>query len=402
MPRNFPDWLEAYLHFTDQSEAPTAFHFWAGVSAIAGALRRRVWIEELTYQVTPNFYIIFVAPPGIATKSTTMGIAASILSEVEGVRFGPNSMTWQGLSVALEEAKDIVVINDEDLYPMSCLTIHSSELGTFLKPKEDGLVDFLVDMWDGKKVTWRHRIKTGDKPSTEIINPWINLIGCTTPAWMRGNFPAYMIEGGLTSRCIFLWGDAKRKLIAYPSRVINRAHFASMKERLTADLTHIASLFGEFTLTDEAADWGEEWYKTHWSSRPAHLISDRYGGYLARKQTHIHKLAMIISAARKDELVITLDELQKAERVVTSMEIELQRVFKSIGLTNSAKNRTDVYLHIKHHGQVTLRDLYRDMLTFMDKRDLDECLAGLEKAGQIKTGVVGTSVGFICTEETGT
>lgn len=392
--RHYPNWLDAYLQFTDESEAPTPFHFWAGVSAIAGALRRRVWIEEHHFQWSPNFYIIFVAPPGIATKSTTMAIGASMLAEVEGVKIGPQSLTWQGLTVALEEAKDVVMPDDEHLFPMSCLTIQSSELGTFLKPKDTELVDLLVDMWDGRKVVWRHRIKTGDHPSTEIVNPWINFIGCTTPAWMRGNFPAYMIEGGLTSRCIFLWGNEKRKLIPYPSDAIKRVEHDATRLKLVSDLTHIANLFGEYQLTREAKEWGSIWYREHWSGRPMHLISDRYGGYLARKQTHIHKLAMIVAASRKDELIITLDELKGAEHVVTSMELELQRVFKSIGMSNGAKNRTDVLLHIRHHGAVTQRALYRDMLTFMDKKELDDCIIGLGKSGLIQDAIVENQVGY--------
>ena len=276
---------------------------------------------------------------------------------------------------------------------MSCLSIHSSELGTFLKPKDTELVDLLVDLWDGKKVTWRHRIKTGEHPSTEIVNPWINFIGCTTPAWMRANFPSYMIEGGLTSRCVFLWGNEKKQLISYPSRMINRDAYNTTRRLLIEQLTHISTLFGEYVLEPEAIEWGTEWYTRHWTERPLHLISDRYGGYLARKQTHIHKLAMILAASQRDTLIITMADLMRAETVVTSIELDLQRVFSSIGMANGAKNRSDILSHIKHRGTVATRDLYRDMLTFVEKRELDDCLAGLEKTGEIQSCVVQASNG---------
>ena len=71
MPRHFPDWLSAYVEYTSFSEAPRRMHFWAGVSAIAGALRRRVWFDQFYFQWHPNLYIVFVAPPGIVSKSTT-------------------------------------------------------------------------------------------------------------------------------------------------------------------------------------------------------------------------------------------------------------------------------------------------------------------------------------------
>lgn len=70
--------------------------FISGLSlAIAGALRRKVWIDQAYFKWYSNFYIIpLVAPPGIVSKSTTAGIGMSILREVPGVNFGPDVVTW--------------------------------------------------------------------------------------------------------------------------------------------------------------------------------------------------------------------------------------------------------------------------------------------------------------------
>ena len=47
----------------------------------------------------------------------------------------------------------------------------------------------------------------------DVVNPWINIIACTTPAWIAGNFPEYMIGGGFTSRCVFVYADAKERFV---------------------------------------------------------------------------------------------------------------------------------------------------------------------------------------------
>src|SRR5258707_15834538 len=112
MARHFKNWLKAYLEFTRDSESPTTFHFWTGVSTLAGALRRRVWIDMKKFQWTPNFYIILVGPPGIAAKSTSLSMGMSLLGKVPGVKFGPESMTWQALAKALEEAIEHVEYTD--------------------------------------------------------------------------------------------------------------------------------------------------------------------------------------------------------------------------------------------------------------------------------------------------
>ena len=45
--RRLGDWLKSYMAYTSPLEAPDDFHFWTGVSTIAGALRRRFVFREL-------------------------------------------------------------------------------------------------------------------------------------------------------------------------------------------------------------------------------------------------------------------------------------------------------------------------------------------------------------------
>ena len=242
MPRELDNWLAAYAKHTAISEAPPVFHFWTGVSVIAGALRRRVWIDQKHFQWIPNFYIIMVGPPGVVTKSTSMKIGYRILRQVPGIHFGPQSMTWQGLLKAFEDSNELVPlplpgvdINDPMLerMPMSCVTCDISELGTFLKPRDDELTTFLIDMWDGQIGSWKRTLATQDE--TIIENPWLNIIGCTTPSWLRENFNSGMISGGLTSRCIFVWGMEKSQLIAYPGDMISDEKFHLREEQLVND-----------------------------------------------------------------------------------------------------------------------------------------------------------------------
>lgn len=386
MSRHFSNWIQSYMEFTANSEAPDPLHFWTAVSTIAGALRRRVWREEFEFQWTPNFYIFFVAPPGVATKSTSISIGQKLLREVPDVKIGPSSATWQGLTVALEEAKKAYPLDAmaTEFVQFSGLTCSISELGTFFDAKDTKLVDLLVEMWDGKICVWEHRIKTGDNPSTQITNPWLNLIGCTTPAWLRGNFPAYLIEGGLTSRSIFVFADKKRHFNAYPSqgRVVKDYH--ELKQKLIEDLTAISNLLGNYEITEEAITWGTEWYQHHWRpERPSQHMSSKYGGYYARKQTHIHKLAMVLAASESDRLVITLAHLQMAERIVTATENDLARVFKTIGSSDDSRAMAEILAVVRAANRIDANELWRRMMTDMPRKDFENALKGLLDAKHI-------------------
>ena len=334
MARIFPNWLTAYASYTADSESPREFHLWTGIWTIAGALRRRVWLDMRKFQWTPNFYIVLVGPPGIVNKSTTSRAGMRLLEQVDGIKFGPPSITWQKLADSLSQSAEFMKFTKPDgtdtHLAMSCLTIQVSELGTFLKIEDTALIDVPSrSSWDGQLSTWGHSTKT----SGEVIikNPWLNIIGCTTPAWLKAHFPESLIGGGLTSRILFVHGDTKVKLIPYPDEEIKNIDYFTLERGLVDDLKKISAAFlGEYTLTGEARSWGHDWYTKHWAAdlRSPALASDRYGGYIARKQTHMHKIAIVLAASQGDTLVVEKSHLELAEALLTSTEPHMLKVFE--------------------------------------------------------------------------
>jgi len=384
MSRIYPNWLQAYVQHTRFSESPDPFHFWTGVATIAGALQRRVWIDQLHFQWTPNFYIILVGPPGVAAKSTSIRSGLSLLEKVPGVFFGPSSTTWQALTEALQNAQTGVQVpglTEPEI--MSCLTIGVSELGTFLRPDDKEFVDTLVAMWDGQKEIWRRQTKT--QGETVIHNPWLNVIGCTTPAWLKDNFPDVLVGGGLTSRMVFVFADKKRQFVAYPAKLVPTSDYRKEEEYLIHDLLQIAQLAGEYKLTTEAEKWGEEWYHQHWTnSRANHMASERFSGYYARKQTHLHKLAMVLAAAKRDTLTVEKEDLEEALTIISDLEADMQHVFSSIGVSHGSKVSNEVLALVQNHQKIKLQDLWRLCFNNIAHKDFAEAVkAGIE-SGWIK------------------
>ena len=362
------------------------------MSTIAGVLRRRVWIEQLYFQWTPNFYIVLVAPPGIAAKSTAMGIGMRLLREVDGVHMGPNSLTWQGLTTALQEAQQLLQLSEDFFQPISCLTCALSELGTFLKPQDTSLVDLLVDLWDGQVRPWRHKTRTTGE--VNISNPWMNIIGCVTPAWLRENFPTYLVEGGLTSRIVFVFADRKRQLVPYPADIINIEKFKSYSEALVDDLRDMAEMQGEYKLTEGAKQWGRDWYDKHWSGQSNATISDRYSGYLARKQTHIHKLGIVRSAARDNSMLVTVEDLIGAERMLKIHEQHLEKIFETVGVHDVGKQIREVLAIIRAAGAVSSQQLMQLVSDRMNSKQLDEVITTLKRSADIELVSIEGKIGY--------
>jgi hypothetical protein len=268
-----------------------------------------------------------------------------------------------------------------DYFPISCITCAIDELGTFLNPADKELVDALTSLWDSKLGIWDKKTKTQGEDIIE--NPWINVIACTTPAWIHNHFTEDLIGGGLASRTLFVYAEEKRRLIAYPSSAIDMKTFEEQGAELLEDLKLIALMQGEYVLDGAAVRWGEEWYEKHWAQVPTHMTSDRFGGYVARKQTHIHKTAIVLAAAESDNLIIERSHLVAADNYVTGLEQAMHKVFEKVGESSTSKNVKIMLNFLQAYGEINEQRLWYNCMNQMTGREFKRSLADGITAGMI-------------------
>lgn len=380
MARELDHWLQSYLEYTKNLEAPDAFHFWSGVSTLAAALGGKVWIDMEHFKWKPNFFIIFVAPPGTATKSTTIRVGSNLLRHVEGIHFGPKSLTWQYITDALANSQE--VYEDSDGEPITTASLHceATELGTFLDPKNSYMIDMLVDLWDGQDAAWTRG--TRGEGEAVVENPWVNFIGATTPSWIADSFPEYAIGGGFVSRTVFVYAEHKRHLVAYPKYQQSPID-KELEASLIADLQRISRMTGEFTLSEEARAWGEDWYHELWRNRPSHLNNERMSGYVARKQSHIHKLAMVLSAAQRETQEIYRQDLEQANEFMRAIEKTMDQVFSQVTDNTWARYASHVVRVMRRFGKAGETELWQEVFHMMAWSDFQQAVTAAVNAGYV-------------------
>jgi len=401
MPRSCRNWLETYLEYTAISETPAHMHLWVGVGTIAAVLRRRVWIDQFYFKWLPNFYIVLVAPPGTVAKSTAIGIAKDLLSQVPGLNFGPDSTTWQALMQEMAGITEHVRLEDGSYLPMSCVTLTISELGTLLDKDEPKAYDVLVDLWDGRPGITRKSTKTQGEDLIE--NPWINILAATTPTWIADNLQAIAITGGFISRCIFLYADAKRHFEAYPGLSVPKGH-ETLRAKLIGDLKHIAkTLKGPYSLTPEAVEWGRKWYEDLQAAAPTSTLRFdlKTSGYLERKQTHLHKLAMVLAASESDAMTITAEHLVRADAMLREVEEKLPKVFQRFQVRGSMNHAQDILDRIRARKTIEMSVLYREVFSALrlSEREFNTIIQSALKANLVKLKVAGPTRYLEITEE---
>src|SRR3990172_6018654 len=233
------DWLADFVDYASYGEAPLHMLWWVGVSTIAGALRRRVWIDQWSFQWVPNFYIALVAPPAVIQKSTTVNLGFDMLREVEGVNIGPDITTWEALVQEIGTLGEEFDAGGGEMWPMAAISICPDELGVFLDPTDRDQIDTLTALWDGKRGTIRKATKT--QGQDKLHWPWVNILTATTPVWLNSNFPESFLGSGHLSRWLFVEGTEKRQLIALPGRHVPK-DILLRRAGLIARLREIAAL----------------------------------------------------------------------------------------------------------------------------------------------------------------
>ena len=379
--RNYNNFIKGYLDYTSHLESPTEYHVWTAIGIIAGALRGKCFIDMGYFKWKPNCFIIFVAPPGIVAKSTTSGVGVDLLRNVPGINIGPSSCTWQSLLGSMAELEETFLVNKKR-QRMSCVTVNASELGMFLNFRDAEMIDVIVDLWDGKDTPLVRRTVGGGQ--TEIAAPWINMLACTTPSWITQSMPRYSIGGGFTSRCVFVFADRKEKFVPYPADYIPVNHERNRK-KLIEDLTRISLLEGSFTLSPEAKKLGEDWYIDFNVNKPQHLKTDQLAGYAARKQTHLHKVAMCLSAARSNDKVIEKQDLEAALSLLSVCEQNMNKVFNAITDDVDAGNLQMLKMVIREYPKgCSKKELFQDMSNRMSHDAFNRALDAGICAGYFK------------------
>lgn len=352
------DWLRDFVDYASYGESSPRSMFWTGVSTIAAVLRRKVWFDQEYYQWSPNFYILIVGAPGAIKKSTSIDIGMGLLKQIPGINMGPSIVTWQALIEYISQCREDVTLPDGEVFEMSAVTLALSEFGSFFDPENRELIDNLTDLWDGKIGRITKMTKTSG--NDEMVNPWINIIAATTPKWLAQNFGENLVGGGLAGRFIFLHEDMPSKDVAYPKRQMkDMASRLDKKAALVAGLKVMAQYAGDFVLTEEAYVWGEVWYDEQRAALRTLGNDSLESGFIVRKQVHLHKLAMVICAARNEFPTVTLAHMQEARVQLDALDSDMRKVFGYVGQSKVTQAAREIVEAVRHAKKVERRLLYQ-------------------------------------------
>jgi len=367
--RKLADWIEGYRSYTAGTESPAIFHLWVALGTIAAAAQRKISMNAGYYDVHTNQYIVLVSPAGRSRKSTALRIGKGLLTGIKD--YGEElNFTTQASSVAAVVRQFSSIQNKEH----QSLTAFSAELGSLLGSKSIEMTDFLTDIYDCAPDWDKQTIMRGLE---KIEKPWLNLLGATTPQWMGDNLSKTAVEGGFVSRTIFVYEDT-RLLVAFPELTTEQK---AVKRMLTHDLAHIASLKGEFQFSPEAKLFYREWYED--KARVAAETDYRIMGFYERKHIHVLKVAMALSLAQQDELVLKTEHIRAAIALLTSIEPGMRKAFRAVGKNLHGTTLERIRDQILDAGRLPYKKVLAANIHDIMKEDFDKLIGSLVDMGDV-------------------
>ena len=408
MSRNYADFVQASADAIKGSPIPKPFAQWSALSAVAGALGRRVWYPMANYDIRANLFVVLIAPPGrnksvslilpftkVFSKLTTpVGTTEDDQNFNSGLdQYGLRNYPLYSVQDRITPEKlavDMTKITRLDLrlsspimeeFYDSSVTLITSEFGTFMGRHERYLQMFMTDMWDSK-AEYSHKTKTSGEYL--IKGPCLNWLACATPEQFVDNLPEDARSQGLLSRILPIYYDGDR----IPQSLIQERVSDNTVDNLRDDLADIAKMYGPMTFDKDAFKIVDEDIK---AGIPPEPTDNHLSEYVQRRVSHFIKIAIAVSASRRSTRKIMLEDWEFTKELMFAAEKQMPKALEGFGMGRTGRIAHDMVtwlngtLFNNGRSHMLMKLFKRELLRKVpNPGELEQTIRAMEDSGYIK------------------
>lgn len=356
MERNYPDFIEAFVKSFSHLATPPQYLRWAAIASVAGIIGRRGWVRYNAHDNHPNLFIALVGDPA-SGKSIAINAAygdvvdqlrlrgdANMLSVYPArrgqshINSNPDDITPSKL-VSFMCARENHVFERELGFTHCSLMVVTSEFGTLVNPNDLSFMPVMTRLWDSPV---SYRKSTQIRGDEDVPNPCVTWLSGATPQQFGERMPLSSFEQGIMTRIVAVWGSKEdfswrnpHADIEQPPAPPTTASISTVRKKynwatkkLQDDLDAISMLQGVFTFEPEAQSADIEWQKSGCEPVPT---DPRLKSYRERRPQIIAKLSTILSAARRDNKIITVEDWKDARSLLEEGEKSYDKCFQRLG-----------------------------------------------------------------------
>ena len=314
--------LKAFAKYTENTEIPSIFALWVGISTISSAMGRDCFVNMGHFSVYANMYVVLVAGSAKCRKSTSIGVGRKFMENMvprikmlsqkmtpEALIGALSGMTSESETKLLNEAEGILVVD---------------ELSTLIDRNafKSGMIAVLTKLYDCDDFVY----ETRSRGAEHVRNPCLSILGGSTADWIKEAVPPEAIGGGFTSRVVFVFKDSFERLVAWPELSEETIKLGKLIEH---DLNEVGKMRGPFILDKDARQLYEDEYKRFMHDSDM-FQNTNLAGYAGRRHITLLKVSMVISSSVRDSRKIDRIDMSIAVNAMKMVEEEMPRVLKAI------------------------------------------------------------------------
>lgn len=350
--------ISDYMKYMQSQETATAYDFWTAIWLIAFAMGRRVRVQRPRAPVYMNWYMILCADSGITRKSSAISSAQKIASMyLQYMTANKKFHSTIECTKVIPEKWMNALSEMTKKYNKAQSALIISEMATAFGRERymQGLPIMLTDLYDCPSIM--DSSGSFSHGSVTLKNVFIMLLTGSTSSWLVRAINPDVIEGGFTSRCLFITSNKRKKAIAWPTATDN-----NMQQQFVEQLY---ALFNkcpqDITITDGGLDAFTRWYKARRTYYDAYRSS-----FQSREDSHVLRLAACL-CINDGSFVINYNHIRYAITLIEDVREQGASLFEGsnkdtimIGIHKIIGALIDV-----GHAGIVHRDLYTKVRTYM-------------------------------------
>lgn len=389
-----PGFINDFVLSLRGNETTTLMSIWGALFTVSSAVQRRAWLDWPPTRLYPNLYLIYIARPGVAKKSTAILHGASVVNMVRDLYTEEDDREifslpiWYGGTTPeflfeLLKPKEVMIRGgatgfDRPFLIGSRLAIIADELSEFLGKQKynQGMISRLTSLYDCPS---ERRIGTVKHQVQEVKNVFINFFGGTTPDGFRDSIPAEAHGGGLMSRVVIVWQEEPTRQFSRPRLLDGAPNHEELARRLAWISNH---KIGEFSMDAEATKLYDDWYEQWKTPEALGQISDSS----TRDDILLVKTAMLLAASTyQTKQVITAADMQAALELTHIAYKQKRQVETTLLVENLWHDKMlAVKRFVSARSSVSRHELLRAVSNKMNSDDLNKVLDILQQSSQIQ------------------
>ena len=362
--------ISEYMEYMSYVETAESYDFWCALWAIGTGVGRGVYVDRPNSPVYCNWYIILAAEAGTTRKSTAISSVLSIVAGVDSILTGKTS----------PESLELYLHDSTAKGGTARAHFAVSELVTILGREGymSTMPGLLTDLYDCQELrTSPGTLQMGELVQKEV---YVTFLSASTPSWLVTAINPSVIEGGFTSRVIFVVDDARKRAIPWP-----RARDEGARERLVNRFTSTiepAREQGAINISKGGLKKFTNWYNT----RASHTDPFR-SGFEAREDDHLLRIASCL-AINDGSREISSRHIGYGSKVIAEAKSRANTLFGGdfsyhAKLVSAIERVRDVLLAAGSDG-VMHNNLHNKVQRNLDAQELKTLMTIMHECGMIQ------------------